>query len=139
MSETRIVLTGGRSFVHDTNCILPDIMAFIDDLPIGTLIKHGGAVGFDTIVDCYLAENGWEPWVSIERPDYGRFPAHYAPIARNEAMVDWAKEGSYSILIAMWYCKANLDQGGTGRTIKYALEKEVDNVIIYRYGQECCT
>jgi hypothetical protein len=89
------------------------------------LIVHGGAVGIDKMADLDARGRGWS--VNVYRPDYKSFSRHYAPLKRNEKMVDLKPDA----VLAFWNGKSR----GTKYTIDYAKKKGIP-VIIHRLEME---
>lgn len=134
---TRIVFTGSRQF-EDTGDLIELMVGAIglkEDVEWGfdLQIQHGGAVGFDTAIHEWLKSLNINMSVEIVRPEYGKGNDKYAPIMRNEKMVDWAAEAQWSYVCAALPKGAPLDSGGTARTIQYALKKNIDAVQIWRF------
>lgn len=85
---------------------------------------HGGADGFDTQVDKYANAHGIR--CTVLKPDYKGHVDHYAPLERNEVIVDVT-----SMLVA---CFDGRNYGGTRYTINYA--KRLNRSIWYLAWEE---
>lgn len=143
MSNTlRIVFTGSRQFEDkDTaNQLLEQVGEWVTKRfqVLGTAIDleiaHGGARGFDRLVQEYfLAAGATEPMLRVWPPDYEKYPPKFAPIKRNRDMVNWAAEGEAGLLVAMLPARCvQITKGGTATTIKYALENTDLEVMVFR-------
>ena len=51
-------------------------------------IVHGGTIGVDSITNVYAKDRGYK--VRVFLPDYEKYAAKYAPIARNVTMAKYA-------------------------------------------------
>lgn len=92
---------------------------------------HGGAKGregrhtVDTIIAEHLSgydaviDGSWN--IRCVRPDYDRHPPGYAPLQRNEAMVEQAGGPAGGAVVAIWDGKSR----GTAHTIGLAADRRV--------------
>lgn len=90
------------------------------------IVIHGGAEGFDSQVDTFFREKGWDAGFDpvVLRPNYDWYrrdprvaiSARYAPLARNAQMVKLAKAAG-GFLVALYDGRPH---GGTVQTLQEA-------------------
>ena len=100
-----LTFTGHRDRTADETALRDLLTAYP-----GATWEHGGAPGFDTQVDAFARKHGLR--VRVTRPDYRRYPAHCAPLKRNDEMVSRA-----DVVIAL--CDGRRT-GGTYYTVQEA-------------------
>jgi hypothetical protein len=122
--DLTFVVTGSRDLANPIAAARVMIRAF-DTIPDEdtVLIVHGGAVGIDKMADREAKSRGWD--VKVYRPDYKKYSRHFAPLRRNEKMVDLKPDA----VLAFWDGKSR----GTKYTIDHAKKKGIP-VIVHRLG-----
>lgn len=81
----RVAIVGCRPGDYArTRAILDDVLRFVDDLPRGTVVISGGAVGVDFVAEVRAIARELD--TSIWRPDYKRHGSR-APLERNSQIV----------------------------------------------------
>lgn len=110
----RVCISGSRSFRD-----LERVRAFVETLPVGTVVIHGGAEGVDKAADAAARLCGLS--VEVVRPEWNKHGRAAGPI-RNRAMVE-----SCDYLVAFWDGLSK----GTKSAIDAAkrLDKEFDVVL----------
>lgn len=100
----RIAFTGHRNRFAKRQAI----ENILNQFPGATWI-HGGAIGFDSQINCFAISHKIP--TQVIRPDYSQF-AKAAPLVRNRTIVEQC-----DLLIALYDGRKT---GGTAYTIKYA-------------------
>jgi hypothetical protein len=103
--KTVILFTGHRDRHLD-----PAQLEMIAGLYEGAIWLHGGAIGFDSQVECFAKAHGIE--TKVVPPDYARYGRSQAPLVRDCQMVEMA-----DFVVACYDGRRN---GGTAYTVTYA-------------------
>jgi hypothetical protein len=113
-----IGFTGHR----DYKCSEQELVKLAEEYP-NSLWVHGGASGFDTQVKLFVKNHGHKCGITqkVIRPEFSKYPPYYAPLKRNETIVDMS-----DMLVA---CYDGRQAGGTYFTVEYA--KRLGKQIIY--------
>ena len=111
-----VLFTGSRELGGATSLKLAGRAAVteISALKPGTdTIIHGGARGFDSLVDFIAKSRGFEPRVIT--PNYRLWPGRIAPIKRDEEMLRMSDR-----VVAFWNGVSN----GTKATVNFAVDEK---------------
>ena len=101
----KLLIVGSRSIQDfDLSPYIPDDVE---------LIISGGANGVDSLAEEYADQKRISK--QIQRPDYRRYGKKYAPLRRNERMVELADE-----VLVIWDGTSK----GTAYTVEYAKKRE---------------
>ena len=115
----KVGISGSRS-ITDAPFIYKTLDYYLSQLLLKykVVLVHGNAKGVDYIANDWAISKGLE--VIIFEPEYDKFPANFAPIKRNQQIVDES-----DVLLAI-----TTGSNGTASTIKMALKKEIPTKII---------
>ena len=86
MSE-RVLICGTRDWTM-ARAMLREINAFVDALPLDTIVIHGDATGVDNLADCRAKRRGLSRWAF---PAWWDLLGRSAGPRRNQRMLDEAK------------------------------------------------
>ncbi len=112
----RICFTGHRDKVFDDTWLRGLARLYPEAVWV-----HGGAMGFDTLVNRIGVENGME--LEVHLPNYAKYAPRQAPLVRNKEMIDSGIE----LLVAGYDGRAS---GGTLYTINCAKQKGIKVIYI---------
>jgi hypothetical protein len=120
MKTIKVGIVGVRKYdnYNEFKKLLEEILTNLE-ISVSTVVS-GGAKGIDTLAEKWAKENNIP--VIIHKPDYSKYPGYYAPIVRNEFIVDDAE-----LIIAFWDGKSK----GTKNTIDITRRREKDLIIKY--------
>jgi SLOG family YspA-like protein len=90
------------------------------------IIRHGGAIGGDTVVRNFCAQYGMKQ--QIYRPDYDKHNPKLAPLIRNEEMLDGRPGDEPAGLCVAFY--DGRDGGGVAQTIWESRKRKRKTIII---------
>lgn len=117
-----VIMIIGFTGHRDNECLAQELVHLAEMHP-GALWVHGGAPGFDTQVSHFVTNYGHRYGLAQERirPEYKKYPPKFAPLKRNETIVDMS-----DLLVA---CYDGRQTGGTYYTVEYA--KKAGKPIVY--------
>ena len=116
----KVGITGSRSIIDEQfvfSTLSFYLTRFLED-PENLILIHGGAKGVDELAQKFAEEKGLK--TEIYLPKYDKYPPKYAPLKRNQTIVD---DSDYLLAITT-------GSSGTASTIKMAEKKGIKIKII---------
>lgn len=105
----RVAVVGSRTYKN-----LAQVTAYVESLPLSTVIISGGAKGVDKTAENEARRRGMN--LKVYLPDYNAYPGNLAPLFRNQDIVDNSDR-----VVAFW----DGESSGTRHTITLARNKGI--------------